>query len=64
MHPVTHAVANTVKRVAVIVISVLYFRDPLTKSGAAGSGIALAGVMVYSLSKARWEQAQKKQASK
>ena len=55
----THAVANTVKRVAVIVISVLYFRDPLTKSGAAGSGIALAGVMVYSLSKARWEQAQK-----
>ena len=60
----THAVANTVKRVAVIVISVLYFRDPLTKSGAAGAGIALAGVMVYSLSKARWEQAQKKQASK
>ena len=53
MHPVTHAVANTVKRVAVIVLSVLYFRNPLTFSGALGSAIAIVGVMLYSLAKAQ-----------
>ena len=43
VHPVTHAVANTIKRVAVIVISVLYFRNPLTLTGATGSTIAIIG---------------------
>ena len=53
MHPVTHAVANTIKRIAVIVASVLYFRNPLTATGAAGSTIAIIGVLLYSLAKAR-----------
>ena len=53
IHPVTHAVANTIKRVAVIVLSVLYFRNPLTFSGALGSAIAIVGVMLYSLAKAQ-----------
>ena len=53
IHPVTHAVANTIKRVAVIVVSVLYFRNPLTLTGAAGSTIAIIGVLLYSLAKAR-----------
>ena len=52
VHPVTHAVANTIKRVAVIVISVLYFRNPLTLTGASGSTIAIIGVLLYSLAKA------------
>lgn len=52
VHPVTHAVANTIKRIAVIVVSVLYFRSPLTVTGAIGSGIAIAGVMLYSVAKA------------
>ena len=47
----THAVANTIKRVAVIVVSVLYFHNPLTLTGAAGSAVALAGVFLYSLAK-------------
>jgi len=51
VHPVTHAVANTVKRIAVIVLSVLYFRDPLTLSGCVGSAIAIVGVLLYSLAK-------------
>jgi solute carrier family 35, member E1 len=59
VHPVTHAVANTIKRVAVIVVSVLYFRNPLTLTGALGSAIAIFGVMLYSLAKAR-EDAPKK----
>ena len=53
VHPVTHAVANTIKRVAVIVISVLYFRNPLTLTGAVGSTIAIIGVLLYSLAKAQ-----------
>ena len=50
--PVTHAVANTIKRVAVIVVSVLWFRNPLTLTGALGSLVAVVGVMLYSLAKA------------
>jgi len=52
VHPVTHAVANTIKRVAVIVVSVLYFRNPLTLTGVTGSTIAIIGVLLYSLAKA------------
>lgn len=53
VHPVTHAVANTVKRVAVIVITVLYFRNPMTPLGTAGTTMAILGVLLYSLAKAR-----------
>jgi len=53
IHPVTHAVANTIKRIAVIVVSVLYFQNPLTPTGGIGSAIAIIGVMLYSLAKAR-----------
>jgi len=53
VHPVTHAVANTIKRVAVIIISVLWFRNPLTLTGAAGSAIAIGGVFLYSIAKAK-----------
>jgi len=52
IHPVTHAVANTIKRIAVIVVSVLYFSNPLTPTGALGSAIAIVGVLLYSLAKA------------
>lgn len=48
---VTHAVANTIKRVAVIVVSVLYFNNPLTLKGAAGSAVAIVGVFLYSIAK-------------
>ena len=53
VHPVTHAVANTIKRIAVIVLSVLWFNNPFTARGAAGSAIAIVGVLLYSLAKAR-----------
>ncbi|EOD41567.1 hypothetical protein EMIHUDRAFT_460932 [Emiliania huxleyi CCMP1516] len=53
VHPVTHAVANTVKRVAVILISLVVFRNPLTPAGALGSAVAIGGVFLYSLAKAR-----------
>jgi hypothetical protein len=47
--PVTHAVANTVKRVAVIAVSIVYFQNPITKEGILGSAVAVVGVLLYSL---------------
>ncbi|KAI5076617.1 hypothetical protein GOP47_0008682 [Adiantum capillus-veneris] len=46
--PVTHSVGNCVKRVVVIVTSVLFFRTPVSPINGIGTGIALAGVFAYS----------------
>jgi len=51
--PVTHAVANTVKRVVIIIASVLVFNNPVSKLGAIGSGIAVLGAMGYSVAKSK-----------
>ncbi|XP_027126606.1 triose phosphate/phosphate translocator, non-green plastid, chloroplastic-like [Coffea eugenioides] len=49
--PVTHSVGNCVKRVVVIVSSVLFFRTPVSPINSLGTGIALAGVFLYSRAK-------------
>ncbi|XP_008792793.1 phosphoenolpyruvate/phosphate translocator 1, chloroplastic-like [Phoenix dactylifera] len=46
--PVTHSVGNCVKRVVVIVTSVLFFRTPVSLINSLGTGVALAGVFLYS----------------
>ncbi|XP_010037556.2 triose phosphate/phosphate translocator, non-green plastid, chloroplastic [Eucalyptus grandis] len=46
--PVSHSVGNCVKRVVVIVSSVLFFRTPVSPINSIGTGIALAGVFLYS----------------
>ncbi|KAL8123448.1 triose phosphate/phosphate translocator, non-green plastid, chloroplastic-like [Apium graveolens] len=46
--PVTHSVGNCVKRVGVIVTSVLFFRTPVSPINSLGTGVALAGVFLYS----------------
>ncbi|PWZ28476.1 Phosphoenolpyruvate/phosphate translocator 1, chloroplastic [Zea mays] len=46
--PVTHSVANSLKRVVVIVTSVLFFRTLISRINALGTGVALAGVFLYS----------------
>lgn len=51
VHPITHAVANTVKRVVIIVTSIFVFQNPVTQANAAGSAIALLGVLLYSITK-------------
>ncbi|CAA6671452.1 unnamed protein product [Spirodela intermedia] len=48
MSPVTHSVANCVKRVVVIVSAVLFFSTPVSRVNALGTAIALAGVFLYS----------------
>ncbi|KAI3981513.1 hypothetical protein MKX01_007440 [Papaver californicum] len=46
--PVSHSVGNCVKRVVVIVSSVLFFKTPVSPINSIGTGIALAGVFLYS----------------
>eukprot|EP00871_Galdieria_phlegrea_P003100 jgi/Galph1/3791/GphlegSOOS_G2461.1 len=48
VNPVTHAVGNTMKRVAVIVSSVIVFKNEVTRLNKIGTAIAIAGVALYS----------------
>jgi len=49
--PVTHAIGNTIKRIVIIVTSVLVFGSTMTTQGILGSAIAIGGVFLYSLAK-------------
>jgi len=53
LDPVSHAVVNTMKRVAIIVVAIVVFQTKVTKLGAAGSSVAVLGTLLYSLAKAR-----------
>jgi solute carrier family 35 protein E1 len=46
--PVTHSIGNCVKRVVVIVSSVIVFQTTVTTQNAIGTTIALLGVFAYS----------------
>jgi solute carrier family 35 protein E1 len=48
--PMTHAVGNAVKRVVIILAAVVLLNNPITFQGAVGSGIAVFGTFLYSLS--------------
>ena len=47
--PITHAVCNVLKRVIIIISSVIIFQNPITFQGRLGAGISIAGVLLYSL---------------
>jgi solute carrier family 35 protein E1 len=49
--PVSHALGNTLKRVFIIVSSMLVFGNQMTMQGAIGSVMAIGGVLLYSLAK-------------
>lgn len=56
LHPVTHAVGNTVKRVVVIGAGAVAFGGGLGgPRGAMGSALAIIGVLAYSVAKARYK---------
>jgi solute carrier family 35 protein E1 len=59
VNPVTHAVANTIKRVVILLACVIFFQTPMTPLCTAGSAIAIVGGYLYSLAKGR-EKAQAK----
>jgi solute carrier family 35, member E1 len=63
VHPVTHAVANTVKRVVIIIASVFVFQNPVTRSTSIGSAVALFGVLLYSLAKNYFPEKKKKKTA-
>ena len=46
--PVTHSIGNCVKRVVVIVSSVIVFQTPVSMLNAIGTAVALSGVFAYS----------------
>lgn len=56
VHPVTLAVGNTLKRVVIIVASLLVFKTPMTPAAAAGSAVGISGVLVYSLVKQHYDK--------
>jgi solute carrier family 35 protein E1 len=49
VNPVTHAVGNTIKRVVIIVASVVAFKTPMSTGSIVGSSVAIAGTLLYSL---------------
>ena len=59
VHPVTLAVGNTMKRVFIVVASVLVFRNPISVQAAIGSGVGIGGVLLYSLTKQHYEELEK-----
>lgn len=56
VHPVTLAVGNTMKRVFIMVASVLVFRNPVSLQAGVGSAVGISGVLLYSLTKQHYEK--------
>lgn len=56
MDPVSHSVANTLKRVVIIVASCIVFKTPMTTLGAIGSGVAVGGTLLYSMAKKKYHK--------
>jgi solute carrier family 35 protein E1 len=54
VNPVTHAVGNTIKRVVIIIASVIAFKTPISTLGVIGSSIAIVGTLLYSLAKSKF----------
>ncbi|KAF5185518.1 triose phosphate/phosphate translocator, chloroplastic-like [Thalictrum thalictroides] len=54
--PLTHAVGNVLKRVFVIGFSIVVFGNKISTQTGIGTGIAIAGVAIYSLIKANMEE--------
>ena len=60
VHPVTHAVSNTVKRIVIILSSVIVFNNKMTPSGIFGACLAVVGVFGYSITQHLYEYKPKK----
>jgi len=52
--PVTHSVANTLKRVVIIVVSCIVFKTKMTTESIVGSTVAITGTLLYSLAKNKY----------
>ena len=63
VHPTTLAVGNTMKRVFIVVASLIVFKTPMTGMGMVGSAIGIGGVLVYSLTKQHFDALEREEAS-
>lgn len=59
VHPVTHAVFSTVKRVVIIFTAVWMYNTPMNTQSIIGSSIAIAGTLLYSLTQQKYSAQQK-----
>merc|ERR1711972_262346 len=57
--PITHSVLNTLKRVVIIIVSIIVFRTPVTFQSGLGTATAIGGVLLYSLTKAHYGKKKK-----
>lgn len=64
VHPVTLAVGNTMKRVFIMVASVMVFRNQITLQAGVGSAVGISGVLLYSLTKQHYERIEAEEAKK
>lgn len=53
--PVTHALGNTIKRVVIILASVVWLGSTMTAQGSFGSSLAIGGVLLYNLAKNKFK---------
>ena len=63
VHPVTLAVGNTMKRVFIMVASVMVFRNEISLQAGIGSAVGIGGVLVYSLTKQYYEKLEAEKAA-
>ena len=54
VHPITHAVGNTIRRVVLIIASAIIFHIPITIQGSIGSFIAVLGSMLYAIAVSKY----------
>lgn len=56
VHPITLAVGNTMKRIFIMVASVIVFRNQISLQAGIGSAVGIGGVLLYSLAKQRFQK--------
>ena len=56
VHPITLAVGNTMKRVFIMIASVIAFRNHISLQAGIGSAVGMSGVLLYSLTKQYYEK--------
>lgn len=61
VHPITHALSNTVKRIFIILSSVFVFQNPISRTGIFGTILATTGVFLYSLAQFHYKQSSRKE---
>lgn len=59
VHPVTHAIGNTLRRVVIMLVCMVVFRTPMTALGAVGSAFGIGGAFMYAITRHREKMAEK-----